>query len=115
MQRYRGAEVEALLQALTMVLRGDRTCSVPHPPSHPAADRPQDPKQTVELVGPTDLERLRIWHGQSVSLGVEADGQQLKWVVNPDPDWRSLAEVLPAAEVRCGVVRCDAVWQLGWW
>ena len=88
------------LSALTLALRLTKH-AIPPPPPVP----PQDPKHTIELVGPTDLERLRIWHGQSVSLGVEVDGQQqLKWVVNNDPDWRSLAEVLPATEVRCGAM-----------
>ena len=52
-----------------------------------------------------DLEELHIWHGQSVSLGLEADGQPYRFVVQSEPEWRSLKEVLPAAQVRwlgCG-------------
>ena len=46
-----------------------------------------------------DLDELRIWHGQSVSLGLEADGQPYRFVVQSEPEWRSLKEVLPAAQV----------------
>lgn len=48
-----------------------------------------------------DLDELRIWHGQTVSLGLEADGQPYRFVVQSEPEWRSLKEVLPAAQVRC--------------
>ena len=48
-----------------------------------------------------DLDELRIWHGQTVSLGLEADGQPYRFVVQSEPEWRSLKEVLPAAQVCC--------------
>ena len=99
--RQRCASLVSELSPRSHWRSGSPNMPLPPPPPLP----PQDPKHTIELVGPTDLERLRIWHGQSVSLGVEVDGQQqLKWVVNNDPDWRSLAEVLPATEVRCGAM-----------
>lgn len=50
----------------------------------------------------TDLEALQIWHGQSVRLGLEAGAQRFKYefVVQSEPEWRRLAEVLPTAQVR---------------
>ncbi|PSC72889.1 TUNICAMYCIN INDUCED 1 isoform A [Micractinium conductrix] len=59
--------------------------------------RKQDPSLSVELKG-ADLEELRIWHGQTVSLGLEADGQRYKFMVQSEPEWRRLASVLGAAE-----------------
>lgn len=55
---------------------------------------------SVELKG-ADLDGLRIWRGQTVTLAVEADGQPFKFVVQSEPEWRRLAEVLPAKQVRC--------------
>lgn len=53
---------------------------------------------SVELKG-SDLDELRIWRGQSVTLGVEVDGQPIRFVVQSEPEWRRLAEVLPAQQV----------------
>ena len=56
---------------------------------------------SVELLQGTDLseDALRIWHGQSVTLGLEADGQTYRYVVSSEEDWKSLAQVLPAQQV----------------
>ncbi len=51
----------------------------------------------VKLLG-TDLDALRIWHGQSVTLGVEAEGQPYRYVVSSEEDWKRLADVLPVEQ-----------------
>ncbi|KAL4457665.1 hypothetical protein ABPG75_012530 [Micractinium tetrahymenae] len=59
--------------------------------------RRQDAAHTVQLKD-IDLEELRIWHGQSVSLGLEADGQRYSFMVQSEPEWQRLASVLGTAE-----------------
>lgn len=59
--------------------------------------RNHDSKYSVELKD-VDMEELRIWHGQSVSLGVEVDGQKYSYMVQSEPDWQRLAHVLGSDE-----------------
>ncbi|KAL4442939.1 hypothetical protein ABPG77_008430 [Micractinium sp. CCAP 211/92] len=59
--------------------------------------RRQDTAHTVQLKD-IGLEELRIWHGQSVSLGLEVDGQRFSFMVQSEPEWQRLASVLGTAE-----------------
>ena len=68
--------------------------------------RRQDPSSTAEIKG-IDLEQLRIWNGASLTLGLQADSQKYSFVVQSEQDWRSLAEALPATQVRVCVHPAD--------
>lgn len=69
--------------------------------------RRQDPTNSAELKG-IDLEQLRIWHGASLTLGLQADSQKYSFVVQSEQDWRSLPEVLPATQVSAFCADVDA-------
>jgi hypothetical protein len=70
--------------------------------------RRQDPTNSAELKG-IDLEQLRIWHGASLTLGLQADSQKYSFVVQSEQDWRSLPEVLPATQVSAFCARTQAL------
>jgi hypothetical protein len=68
--------------------------------------RRQDPASSAELKG-IDLAQLRIWHGASLTLGLQADSQKYSFVMQSEQDWRSLTEVLPATRVSTSCADVD--------